>query len=95
MSLTAALQEGLLQLFARQTRTCSTEVSDTIRKCIINTMSQCKIVTIPVVTNVLALLTPKSVPARKEATQTVRSAILEEDYGENTVAERSKTRRRT
>lgn len=32
---------------------------------------------IPVVTNVLALLTPKSVPVRKAAAHTVRSAILE------------------
>lgn len=71
------------------------KLRDIIRKCIINTLSSCKIVTIPVVTNVLALLTPKSVPARKEATQTVRSAILEGDFAENTVAERSKVSRRT
>lgn len=60
---------------------------------------------IPVVTNVLALLTPKSVPVRKAAAHTVRSAILEWlsppllfflfFFKQNTVAEREKRKEDT
>lgn len=59
---------------------------------------------IPVVTNALALLTPKSVPVRKAAAHTVRSAILEWlsppllfflFFKQNTVAEREKRKEDT